>query len=275
MGLVDSKDIGSNQEGLDGFTNLGSSVDNGDYYTFNGTSQGLYKGSDWGDETTIDIKVKFRVHSVAGGDDQIFWKSGGSGNGIAVGIDDTGSLGVFGRNSSSRTEITLASGTYSENVWYYLFATTGQIALQEVDNLANYTIQTGSFTPGNGTDNESIGFSRTSCPVAGGAATNQSYLDGDIDYVELWSAGTLEFTPPMYFHGQVTELGTAISGADIHVYNQDSGAYITSTTSSGDGHFLVWTTWSGAHFLVCLDNEDTVYNALVYRDLVPITVSSG
>lgn len=77
-----------------------------------------------------------------------------------------------------------------------------------------------------------------------------------------------------YFSGDVSELSTAISGAQIYIYNQSDGSLIGSTTSSGDGGFYLTTTYSGAHFLVCVDpagGED--YNNLIYGDMYPITIS--
>jgi hypothetical protein len=77
-----------------------------------------------------------------------------------------------------------------------------------------------------------------------------------------------------YFSGYVYELGSTVSGAQIFMYRSDTGAYLGSTTSSGDGGFYVETSYSGAHFLVCLDPEaGQSYNDLIYGDMMPVTIS--
>jgi len=54
MALLTSHNLGSNFEGADGASSYGTPVDNGDFYTFNG-ADGLYYGSDWGDETAYRL----------------------------------------------------------------------------------------------------------------------------------------------------------------------------------------------------------------------------
>lgn len=77
-----------------------------------------------------------------------------------------------------------------------------------------------------------------------------------------------------YFSGDVYELENTISGAQIYVYRRDTGEYIGSTTSSGDGSFYVETSYSGSHFLVCLDPAGgQSYNDLIYGEMYPITIS--
>jgi len=275
MAVVELHDIGSNQEGVDGASLKNTPTDNGNYYTFNGSDNGLYWGSDWGDETTIDIKAKIRVHDKDKGSEQVFWKSGGSGNGIAIGIDSDGGLGIFGRASSNRTSIEIASSSYSNNVWYYLYATSSGVILQEVDHLYNYVEQVGTITPGNGTDNESIGFSRTSCPINGTVA-DTSYFDGDVDYIELYTAGTLHFTPSLYyFSGYVYEENTSNPvSRKVYCYRRDDGSLIASTTSSGNGYYYLETTYSGSHFLIALDDDvGETYNLVGLDYMIPTTVS--
>ena len=77
-----------------------------------------------------------------------------------------------------------------------------------------------------------------------------------------------------YFSGTVYELENTISGAQIYAYRRDTGEYIGSTTSSGDGSFYVETSYSGSHFLVCLDPVGgQSYNDLIYGEMYPITIS--
>lgn len=77
-----------------------------------------------------------------------------------------------------------------------------------------------------------------------------------------------------YFSGTVSELSTTVSGAVVYLYKQTDGSFVGSTTSSGNGGFYIETTYSGAHFLVCVDpvgGED--YNNLIYGDMYPVTIS--
>ena len=84
----------------------------------------------------------------------------------------------------------------------------------------------------------------------------------------------LEKASSYYFSGTVYELGSTISGAQIFMYRRDTGGYLGSTTSSGDGGFYVETTYSGSHFLVCLDPvESRSYNDLIYGEMYPVTIS--
>ena len=84
-------------------------------------------------------------------------------------------------------------------------------------------------------------------------------------YIEVYSG---------YFSGTVYELGSTISGAQLFVYRRDTGEYLGSTTSSGDGGFYVTTSYSGSHFLVCLDIDGgQSYNDLVYGEMYPVTIS--
>jgi hypothetical protein len=61
----------------------------------------------------------------------------------------------------------------------------------------------------------------------------------------------------------------------IYLHNRDTGALVTSTTSSGgDGYFYMETTYSGAHYVVCLDDlAGENYNDLIYGNIYPTTIS--
>jgi len=197
MSYADIHDIGGDDEGLDGGTALNAPTDNDTYYTFNGTSQGIYFGSDWGDETTIDgIKARVRFtdfNIVQGNFGGTIWKSGGNVNGIGLGIDEdyTQRIGFFGLSGGSRTSITIDRGLLEEGVWYIIYATTTKLTIQKESDSSGYTT-TGTVTPGNGSGKESIGYSNGTCPIAAGDV--RSYFSGDIDYVEIYTDGSL--TPP-------------------------------------------------------------------------------
>ena len=76
-----------------------------------------------------------------------------------------------------------------------------------------------------------------------------------------------------YFNGSVNELGISVSRV-IRAYRVDTGILVGETTSSGaNGDFTLETTYSGAHYIVCLDDysDEKIYNDLIYGNMYPIT----
>jgi hypothetical protein len=129
------------------------------------------------------------------------------------------------------------------------------------------------------------------------AGTNPAYTDADIDsYMHIqgspYSPGDkirilpdrtrFNYSPPPgfepfayagYFTGHVYEEGVAVSRT-VHLNERSTGALMNSTTSSGDGYYYMTTTYSGTHYLVCLDNDAGIeYNDLIIGNVVPTTLS--
>ena len=77
-----------------------------------------------------------------------------------------------------------------------------------------------------------------------------------------------------YVSGYVKE-GVAPITRQIYVHNRDTGALVGSTTSSGaGGYFYCETTYSGSHYVVCLDDIVGLdYNDLIYGNILPATAS--
>lgn len=97
-----------------------------------------------------------------------------------------------------------------------------------------------------------------------------TYYSNWDDLITFEDGGVVNY----YFSGEVYELGSTISGAQIFMYRRDTGEYLGATTSSGDGGFYVTTSYSGSHFLVCLDPVGgQSYNDLIYGEMYPTTVS--
>jgi len=250
-------DLGSNQEGAAGFTLDAAPTDNGDYYTFNGSTQGLRKGLDYGDESNVDIKVKFRIHDKSKNDYQILWKSGGATNGIAVGLDNNNNLGLFGAESNVYTSVTFNNTQFSENVWYILYSSlNGKIVLLEEDT-NNFIEKTGTVNVSTGgTAVECIGYNYDSCSM--NTLGPADYFDGDIDYVELFAKGTLDI-PTTSGSGSWNVQGhlgsTTFSGLSDTPSSYDDGKYLRSTTSGTE-----WATVSGgggsSDFLDLTDTPD-------------------
>jgi hypothetical protein len=91
---------------------------------------------------------------------------------------------------------------------------------------------------------------------------------------ELVSFGAEEVEAVNYISGYVKE-GTTPVNRQVYLHNRDTGALITSTTSSGaGGYFYLETTYSGAHYVVCLDDvAGADYNDLIYGNIYPATTS--
>lgn len=79
--------------------------------------------------------------------------------------------------------------------------------------------------------------------------------------------------PSFYFSGYVYELGSTVS-RKLYLYKRDDGSLINSTTSSGNGYYYLETTYSGSHYIVCLDNEaGEDYNDMIIGNVLPTTLS--
>jgi len=72
-----------------------------------------------------------------------------------------------------------------------------------------------------------------------------------------------------YFEGYVYEKGVPVS-RKLYLHRRDTGELLDTTTSSGNGYYKLETTYSGSHYIVCLDDpagED--YNDLVVGNVFP------
>lgn len=75
------------------------------------------------------------------------------------------------------------------------------------------------------------------------------------------------------FTGTVEEQGSPAQRS-LYLYRRDTGAYVDTTTSSGDGSYTLSTTHSGTHFIVCLDDAaGDDFNDLIIGNVIPTTVS--
>ena len=79
-----------------------------------------------------------------------------------------------------------------------------------------------------------------------------------------------------YMEGYVKET-IVPSARTVYAYRADTGELMDYTTSnSGTGYFYLETSYSGAHYLVCLDDvAGTNYNDLVYGQIYPTVISGS
>jgi len=76
-----------------------------------------------------------------------------------------------------------------------------------------------------------------------------------------------------YFSGYVYEQGSPVS-RELYLHNRSDGSLINSTTSSGNGYYYLETTYSGSHYIVCLDDaEGEDYNDMIIGNVYPTTIS--
>lgn len=86
-----------------------------------------------------------------------------------------------------------------------------------------------------------------------------------------FQAGLSDFSGA--FSGIVYEQSSPVSRT-LYLYRRDTGAYVDTTTASGDGSYTLSTTYSGTHFIVCLDDAaGDDFNDLIIGNVIPTTVS--
>lgn len=76
-----------------------------------------------------------------------------------------------------------------------------------------------------------------------------------------------------YLSGYTFEEGNPVSRT-LYLHDRADGSLMGTTTSSGNGYYYLETTFSGAHYIVCLDNEEGEdYNDLILGNMIPIAIS--
>ena len=113
--------------------------------------------------------------------------------------------------------------------------------------------------------------------MAGGGTQVQVYRVGN-DGASWTQYQAIEFAPAAgyYVGGYVTEESSPVERT-VRSYRRDTGAFLNETTSSGvGGHFYLETSYSGAQYVVCVDDDTGLdYNALIYDSIIPTTISGG
>ena len=95
----------------------------------------------------------------------------------------------------------------------------------------------------------------------------------DANYWGMYEIEMYKCQDTYYFSGYVYEQGSPIQRT-LYLHNRSDGNLEDTTTSSGNGYYYLETTYSGAHYIVCLDDpagED--YNDLIIGNVIPTTVS--
>jgi hypothetical protein len=89
-----------------------------------------------------------------------------------------------------------------------------------------------------------------------------------------WQSVEFAPAPGYFFAGYVTELGSPVERT-VRAYHRDTGELLGETTSSGvGGYYYLETTYSGAQYIITLDDPSgDTYNLLGYDLMIPTTIS--
>jgi len=95
------------------------------------------------------------------------------------------------------------------------------------------------------------------------------YMSSKVLYMDLYRQPVPE-EPQHYVSGYVVEEETPVS-RKIYLHRSDTGELVGSAVSGEiTGFFYVTTTYSGSHYVICLDNEaGEDYNGLIFSKMIP------
>ena len=93
------------------------------------------------------------------------------------------------------------------------------------------------------------------------------------EFVYSAPEGYRSISAAWYFSGYVYEQGNPVSRI-VRLYNRDTGALADEGTSlQSNGYYYLETTYSGEHFIICLDDAaGETYNLLGYDLMVPADI---
>jgi hypothetical protein len=173
---------------------------------------------------------------------------------------------------------------YNDNDWYNTVATWNSTQYELfVDGVSKDTETTSYGAWGSdGSTNINIGTAqseRYAGPICELRLSNIARSDVYIkaNYYNMWddfiTFGSIEDRPHYYFSGY-TQLGGINTGPrTIYAYRRDTGERVGYTTSSGNGSFILETTYSGEHFVVGIDDvAGPDYNDKAVGKVIPYII---
>jgi hypothetical protein len=95
------------------------------------------------------------------------------------------------------------------------------------------------------------------------------YMSSKVMYMDLYRQPIPE-EPQHYVSGDVVEEEIPVSRR-VYLHRSDTGALVGSAVSGeSTGSFYVTTTYSGSHYVICLDDEvGEDYNGLIFSKIIP------
>jgi hypothetical protein len=161
-------------------------------------------GGDIGDESNIDIYCRFKPSVLSG--KQVIWKSGGSNDGIAVGINGL-NAGLFGVSGATETSIEVPHDLISDS-WYKILCKNGEVTLIS-DNGVPIISELGSVISGNGTEQQSVGGACVGSPMTPESSGSLDFFNGEVSDIEVFTGGTsnIESTSKLKIAAEIGETG--------------------------------------------------------------------
>lgn len=253
--------------------------------TFDGVSTTINFGSpaslDFGkDECTLFCLLKT---SVGSGADRII-SNGWYGYCKGICFKASGEYAIGATDSNSAHDAVIDVANFADSVWHGITFTYDydhylkgyyDDGLDTTLDISGYTYLSAdhSYNLHMGSHNGTLEFyngllcevqlSNTVRSAAWIKATYYSNWDSLITF------GTEEDLPIYCFSGYVYEQGSPASRI-LYLHYRDDGSLIDTTTASGNGYYYLETTYSGSHYIVCLDDESGEdYNDLIIGNVYP------
>lgn len=232
---------------------------------------------------TVQALVKLdTLPSVASASGRLVSKDDGTDRSFVLQVHSANDKPVFYVWQSNAASYIFASDAIGTGSAYLLTGVNDGTDLHVYENATNK----GTNAGGGGTfdsDAADLEFGRK------GDGTN--YLEGILSEIRISSAArssawiksdyhscfdTLITYEPFkgYFTGYVYEENTSNPvSRSVRIYERETGGLLNSTTSSGNGYYYVETTYSGAHYIIALDDNSGVqYNLAALDQMIPITI---
>ncbi len=289
-----SRNLGSKNNNSSGLSLFNEPIDNGTYYTFDGATNGLFNSTYVGETSEEVCLIRLRIHNKNKGSIQTIWKDGGSSNGVGVGIDASGNLGIFGVNNTTPADpITIPSTNYENNVWYDVFFTRDRVSI--VNSNTGILIDTaiGDCITADGTANESIGYCTYQSPISLNTGSDIDFFEGDIDFIEVYIEGNLvapstnpnnttqlwtkvpnittEEKTILYLYydenksDNIEYIGDMASSVSCSVWD-DNFVFVSHQANSPSGYILESTIYS---------NHGISYGSMTSNDVINILIGKG
>jgi hypothetical protein len=192
-------------------------------------------------------------------------RTAGAGGGGATGVGQDAALDLGGNGGPGKNMSEYFGTSYGENGY---FAGGGGGGVESGSGGLGGVGGGGDGCSGSSID-KTAGTVNTGGGGGGGSEASRPGMDGGSGIVII-RRYISSYTG--YFSGYVYELGNPVQRT-VYLHNRSTGELVDSTTSSGNGYYYLETTYSGAHYIVALDDEAREdYNDLIIGNVYPTEV---